>query len=117
MTMAKTKGRTTLHKLTDEQRDGLRTFQQAYGDRWQEVMDEYHRGIVRDSRGKDVAHLIRQIRNHVTPNPAELPDLREKPKITIHEDGTLSSSAPFSVDYETLCKVVNGVRTRRGVSK
>jgi len=74
--MAKTHGRTILHKLNDEQRVGLRQFQLAYGDQWQERMDEYHRGIVRDSKGKDVAHLIRQIRNHVTPNPAELPDLR-----------------------------------------
>lgn len=74
--MPKTKGRTILHKLTNEQREGLRKFQEIYGDEWREVLDDHHRGLQQDNRGRDVAHLIRQIRNSVTPNARDLPDLR-----------------------------------------
>ena len=66
-----------LEHLNPERREGLAKFQRIYGDDWRAAMIEFHQG--RPRRGADdVAHLIRQIRNYVTPYPNALPDLRSE---------------------------------------
>ncbi len=58
-------------KMTQERIDAVREFAEIYGDRWQEVMVEFHMGRP-SSDGMHILHFIRQIRNYVTPDPAQL---------------------------------------------
>ncbi len=61
-------------ELTTELAAALKAFAERYGDRWRDVLAEYHAGRPRHD---DFIAPMRVIRNTITPNPALLPDLRE----------------------------------------
>lgn len=58
-------------EMTQERIYALQDFARMYGDDWPAAMVRYHMGRP-DYRGRDLVPFIRQIRNHVTANPAEL---------------------------------------------
>lgn len=67
-------------------RHDLARFQTHHGDRWPEALIEAHEGRTpAGGFGGDSARhnsvirsSLRLLRNHVTPDPSETPDLREK---------------------------------------
>lgn len=68
-----THGKTKLENLNPERIAALVEFKKMFGSRWKEKMEDFHLGRP-DSRFEK-AHLIRQIRNYVTPDPSELEGL------------------------------------------
>lgn len=52
----------------------LRAFAEHFGDRWRDVLLDYHLGRPHESR---FIAPMRRIRNNVTPNPGDLPDPRD----------------------------------------
>ena len=62
-------------EFTPARKVGLMLFQELYGDQWIARIFEFNQGRP-DQRGMHLIPLIRQIRNRVTANPIELPDLR-----------------------------------------
>ena len=65
----------TIPEMTDAQRAALAEFQTTYGEDWQDTMINFHLGKP-EYRCLHLMHFVRQIRNGVTANPTELPDLR-----------------------------------------
>ncbi len=69
-------------KMTKAQRSALRQFQTFYGDKWPDVMLDFHYGQPSKHRrhpNDEMISYVRQIRNNIEPNPEKLPDLRVYP--------------------------------------
>ncbi len=63
--------------LNEEQAAALKEFQGIYGDKWQQELYRFNLGTP-SQPAVHLLGLLRQIRNSVTGNPGNLPDLREE---------------------------------------